>query len=117
MENKEIMSTQDMEFIREDGELMRFMAERYREMKVAEQERLDTEIKYEAAKYQMHLRKVRHMYHNVARATATLTGASSVITGMYFLDSNTPGVLIAAVCTFGLASLSNHFDKRSRKKW
>ena len=116
MENKEIMTSQEVEFIQEDDELMSIMRERQDEMKAVEQERLDTEIKCEAAKYQMHLKKVRHMYHNAARATATLAGVCGAVTAVCLFDTNALGVLIAASSTFGLVNLTSYFDKRSRKK-
>lgn len=116
MEDKEIVAPQEHEFIQEDDELIRIVRERQDEMKAAEQERLDTKIKCEAAKYQMHLKKVRHMYHNAARATATLAGACSVVTAVYLFESSALGVLITASVTFGLLNLTGYFDKRSRKK-
>lgn len=116
MENKEIMPPHEREHIQEDDALMRIMRERQDEMRSAEQERLDIKIKCEAAKYQMRLKKVRRMYHNAARATATLAGACSVVTAVCLLESNALGVLIATTATFGLVNLSSYFDKRSRKK-
>lgn len=111
-----IPDDEQLRWDQEDEILMRIMHENHAKLVAAEQEKLDIEIKCEAAKYQAHLKKVRHAYHNAARAAATLAGAAGVATGICLFAGNALGVLIAASSTWVLVNLTSTFDKKSRRK-
>ena len=111
---KEMMTSQDADYIREDDELMRVMSAKQAEQDAAERDRLNTEIRCEAAKYNAYMRKVGKAYQTTARVMAALAGASAVFTFMSLRLSNALGVFIAAICTFCCIGLTSVLDKRAR---
>lgn len=116
VEQNLVPDDEQMRYDQEDDILMRIIHENSMRVQAEAQEKLDIEVKCEVAKYRAHLKKMRHLYHNAARFTATLAGAAAVVAGLYLKNGNALGVLVATISTYGLVSLTAFFDKKSRRK-
>lgn len=113
---KEMITSKEAEFVRDDDELMRVMKNKQEEQKAAEEEQCSIEVKCEAARYAAYKKKIKRAYQLGARITAALSGSAAVVTVMSLINSNALGVFVGAVSTFVFMSLSSCLDKLTRSK-
>lgn len=111
-----VPDNEQLRYDQEDDVLMRLVQERAKERVAAEQAQLDIEMKCAAAKYRAYQKRMRHLYHNAARASATLAGACGVVVGIYLRNANAFGVLVSCVAMVGCVGLSMMFDEKARRK-
>ena len=108
----EIMETTDMEHLNADREIAYMMLRREEEQK----QKIDDYIKAEAAKYNMHMKKVRKAYHRFAHAMLVCVGAGLSFAVMTFVQSNILLFACAVVSTAISVVAYTAFDKASRRR-
>lgn len=108
----EIMNTEDMEHINADRDIALLMQKKAQE----EQQKVDDSIKAEAAKYAMHMRRVRSIAHIVSHIMLVCTGAG-LAAAVFMLIESDIWAFARAVISVGLTmSLARVFNDMSKKR-
>lgn len=107
----EIMSTEEMEHVQQDRDISAIMRRRDAEY----QQKVDDEVKAEAAKYAAHMRRVRDLFHKAAHATLVLTGVGIQLSVTMVLASNVWGLAGSVLGTLAVGYLSSQLHQMSKK--
>ena len=107
----EVMSTEEMEYVQQDREISAIMRKRDAEY----QQKVDDEVKAEAAKYAAHMRRVRDLFHKAAHLTLILTGGGIALCAFMVLAANVWGLVGSVLATLAVGYLSSQFHQMSKK--
>lgn len=107
----EIMSNEEMEQVQQDRDISVIMRRRDAENR----QKVDDEVKAEAAQYAAHMRRVREAFHKAAHVTLVLTGMGIELSVAMVLASNAWGLAGAVLGTLAVAYLSSQLHQLSKK--
>lgn len=99
-----------------DQDVMNIFRNQRDRVKAEEQDRIDTNVRVEAARYRKAQRQFRQRCHVMDKAMMFASGMGFSAAILQVIRKNAWGVLIALIVSFGAFCVSAVFDNQSRYK-
>ena len=108
----EIMATEDMEHINADRDIDHLMRKRESEA----QQKVDDCVKAEAARYSMHMKRLRSFYHRASHFVLVCVGAGLATALFTLLKGDIWSFATAVLCVGATQWLARVLDSLSKRR-